>query len=309
MTDLSMHENLAPVVLFVYNRPFHASQTLLALSQNTLAEKTDLYIFCDGIKLESDAHAIEETRRVVKAQKGFRSIEIIAHDKNQGLANSIISGVSSVVADRKKIIVLEDDHITSPLFLEYMNKALHYFQDWDKVFSITGYNFPKKLLSIPENYPYDVYFSPRPSSWGWATWDDKWRCFLPEIPGIESLLGSSDFKKAFNKTGVEKYKLLKSWHEGNIDSWAIRWDYTHFANEAYACYPCISLLKNIGFDGSGLHGKRSANFRTKEELTHTLPQKFPETMELNSKLLKRFGRVNKKGLSFYFNAIYEKLFK
>ena len=45
---------LAPIALFVYNRPVHTLQTLVSLKNNDLAKESVLFIYADGPKPGSD---------------------------------------------------------------------------------------------------------------------------------------------------------------------------------------------------------------------------------------------------------------
>ncbi len=131
--------NLAPIILFTYNRPWHTRQTIEALQKNLYADKSRLIILSDGPKTEIDVPKVQKVREYIKTVKGFRSIEIIEREKNWGLANNIIDGVTRIINEYGKIIVLEDDIVTSPYFLKFMNEALEFYKDEERVMHISGY--------------------------------------------------------------------------------------------------------------------------------------------------------------------------
>lgn len=136
---------LAPIVIFTYNRPWHTEQTLNALMQNVLADKSTLYIFCDGAKKDAskkDLNSIREVRGIVRANNWCKAVIIIEKDENLGLANSVISGVTEIIQEHGKVIVLEDDIITGKHFLEFMNTGLDCYKDENKVYGVSGYSFP-----------------------------------------------------------------------------------------------------------------------------------------------------------------------
>ena len=141
---------LSPVVLFVYNRPEHTKKTIEALQQNHLASESNLYIFSDGCKNENDKIRVEKVREFIQSVKGFKSVSITQREKNLGLANSVITGVSDVINKFGKVIVLEDDLVISPYFLQYMNKALDFYEKEEQVISIHGYIYPVKK-ELPRN--------------------------------------------------------------------------------------------------------------------------------------------------------------
>ena len=168
---------LAPVVLFAYARPEHTRKTLEALSRNTMAQQSSLIIYVDGLK-EGDALELrkrnEEVKRVVREKQWCGNVKIVEQLENKGLAKSIRDGVSDVVERFGRVIVMEDDLVTSPAFLAFMNKALRFYESYPAVFSIGGYSYPVQRMSIPDDYEFDTYACLRNCSWGWATWKDRW---------------------------------------------------------------------------------------------------------------------------------------
>jgi len=248
--------NLSPVVLFVYNRPDHAENALMTLRANDYAEDSTLYIFSDGPKLnatDEQKRDIEETRKVIRKEKWCKEVIIIESDKNKGLANSIINGVTDVIAKHGKVIVLEDDLLTSPYFLKFMNEALSYYEDKKAVFSISADRPPAKKLILPENYQYDVFVSLRNFSTGWATWNDRWSLVDWEMKKLDAFLSNSEQVRAFNRGGEDLTKMLIMQRNREIDSWSIVFTFAHFAHHAVSILPNNPYVDNIGFDGSGVH--------------------------------------------------------
>jgi hypothetical protein len=249
---------LAPIVLFAYNRPRHTRQTIESLKQNELAAKSELYIFSDGAKNEKAAQKIAEVREYIRTIKGFDSVEVIEREKNFGLANSIISGVNHVLRLYDRVIVLEDDVITAPSFLIFMNKALEFYQANISIFSISGYPYP---IKIPSSYNKDVFISYRASSWGWGTWKNRWEKVDWEIKDFNRFLMDKKSQKSFNRAGEDLTPMLKAQLWGKIDSWAIRWNFSHFKNDAYCLLPVKPLCKNIGTDSTGTHFTTTNKFQ------------------------------------------------
>ena len=163
---------LAPIILFVYNRLRHTHITVEALQDNELANKSQLIIYSDGAQKPSDENSVKKVRQYIHSINGFKDIQIIEREKNWGLANSIIKGVTDVLKNENKVIVLEDDIVTSPFFLRFMNQALEVYEDKHKVMHISGYIFPIDKTGLPE-----TFFYRSPSCWGWATWKRAWTHF------------------------------------------------------------------------------------------------------------------------------------
>lgn len=260
-----IENNLAPTVLFVYNRPWHTEQTLNALMLNELASESILYIYCDGAKEDATVEHkqnIIEVRKVVRKKQWCKEVHIIESKLNKGLANSIISGVTEVIDTHGKVIVLEDDLITSKYFLKYMNSGLEYYENRKTVYSISADRPPYKYFNIPEDYEYDVFVSLRSFSTGWATWKDRWNNVDWSLNFMESFLKKTEQIEAFNRGGEDLTNMLILQRESKIDSWAIRFVAAHFINHAVAILPCVSYIDNIGFDGTGIHsGDNETNFR------------------------------------------------
>lgn len=245
---------LAPIIVFAYNRPWHVEQTLTALMNNVLADQSVLYIYCDGAKddaTESQKQKVTEVRQVIKKKQWCKNVFIIESDRNKGLANSVIGGVTDVINRYGKVIVLEDDLITSPYFLKYMNDALTFYTSYSSVFSISA-DRPYRM-SIPDDYQYDVFASLRFFSYGWATWKSKWNKVDWNMPYYKEHMNSPYQISAFNRQGEDMSDMLKMQYEGKIDSWAVRFAYYHYQNHAVSIMPCRSYIKNLGLDGSGIH--------------------------------------------------------
>lgn len=243
-------KNPAPIALFVYKRPRHTLQTLEALMANYGAEQSHLYIFSDGPRHGADAETLENihaVRSVIRRKQWCRSVTIIESDINKGLSGSIISGTTELVETFGKVIVIEDDLVTSPYFLSYMNDALDRYAESEKVMQISGYQFPIRITGAC-----DALFLPLTTSWGWAVWQRSWKYFDPEAKGYKMLLSDATRKERFNLDGAYDYaQMLTMQMQGKVDSWAIRWYLTVFLRDGLVLYPQKSLVTNIGFDNSG----------------------------------------------------------
>jgi hypothetical protein len=250
-------QELAPIVLFVYNRPWHTKKTIEALKNNELAEESDLFIFADNTVDDKNKESVDSVRKYVKTIDGFKTVNIVERETNFGLAQNVISGVTEVINRYNKVIVLEDDIVCSRIYLSYMNKLLSYYKYNEKIYSVTGYTFP---IEIPVKYKYDVYFSSRASSWGWGTWKDRWEIVDWDVEDYDSFLINPEHIKSFNAGGDDLTKMLKQQMNGKIDSWSIIWSYSHFKNNSYCVYPTKSRLRNIGADRSGIHTDKTKKF-------------------------------------------------
>jgi hypothetical protein len=238
----------APVVLFVYNRLKHTQLTVAALQKNLLAAETELYVFSDAAKTTAEEENVSAVRKYLHTITGFKMVTITERDKNYGLANNIIDGVTSIVNRLGEIIVLEDDLVTSPYFLQYMNQALQTYRDNEKVICIHGYVYP-----IKEKLP-DTFFLKGADCWGWATWKRGWDLFEPDGKKLMNELVSRNLTKEFDYDGAYHFTLQLSHQiKGINNSWAVRWHASAYVKDKLTLYPGRSLVHNIGNDGTGMH--------------------------------------------------------
>ena len=238
--------NYAPILLFVYNRPEHVQQTVRALQANTLAAESDLFIYSDAAKDESGKDTVNEVRTFIRQIKGFKTITLIEREKNWGLARSIIDGVTTQVNRYGKVIVLEDDLITAPHFLRFMNDALETYKDEPRVGHIQACDFTQDP-SLP-----DTFFIKWTGSWGWGTWARAWKYFNPDGQALLDELISRHLTYTFDFDGKYGYtRMLRRQIEGKNNSWAIRWNASLFLKDILSLNVGKSLVQNNGFDGSG----------------------------------------------------------
>ena len=250
-------DNPAPVILFVYNRVDHTKRTVDSLLNNKLATTTKLFIYSDGGKNDEDIVKVEKVRDYIRHINGFEKVEIIERQKNLGLANSVISGVTEIINQLGKVIVLEDDIVTAPTFLNFMNDALIFYESNKSIFSVSGYPYP---IKIPDSYKKDVFISYRASSWGWATWKNRWDKVDWDVKDFKTFSHNKNLQIKFNQGGEDLTPMLMAQMKGEIDSWAIRWNYAHYKNNVYCLLPIFPLCKNIGTDKSGTHSSSSQKF-------------------------------------------------
>ncbi len=241
---------LAPIVLFVYNRPDKTKKTLEALKRNKYAQQSDLFIFSDAYKSVRHKNNVLAVREIIKNVEGFQSVTVVESKSNKGLAQSIISGVSKIIGEYGKVIVLEDDIVTRADFLYFMNKSLTCYKNNQKIWSITGFSFP---IDLSEAFDKDVYLALRANSWSWATWADRWDTIDWDVKDFSKLQLNIVQRFCFNLGGNDLFRMLKSQMERSIDSWAIRWVYAQFKNKSFTVYPTRPLAENIGVDGTGVH--------------------------------------------------------
>lgn len=244
----------APIALFVYNRPRHTKNLIDSLRKNREAAESDLIIISDAPKHEK-VTGVQEVREYIKSLTGFRSVRIIERSENYGLARNIIGGVTALLEESDRLIVLEDDLIVSPYFLSYMNDGLNLYADDEKVGSIHGYVYPVKE-QLPE-----TFFLRGGDCWGWATWKRAWSFFEPDGRKLLSEIKKRGLIRDFDlNNAYPYYRMLQKQVQGKNSSWAVRWHASLFLRDMLTLYPGSSFVNNQGADDSGTHLKSTNVF-------------------------------------------------
>jgi hypothetical protein len=284
---------LAPIALFVYNRPAHTRRTVEALRANDLARQSDLFVFADAAKTESGAAAVADVRQFIRALDGFKSVTLIEREANAGLSASVISGVTQMCEQYGRVIAVEDDLLTAPDFLTFMNCALDQYADDAGIYSVSGYNFG---VQDAGDYPYDAFCSYRSSSWGWGTWKDRWEKADWSVSDYESFSRDKNQQRLLNRGGEDLSWMLGLQMAGRIDSWSIRWDYVHFKHGALAVSPVTARVYNIGFDGSGVHCSKRALKQSGLSSEYLAEFRFPAVAEVNRFFAAEIQRLHRRSL-------------
>lgn len=277
--------NYAPIVVFGFNRPDALKNTISSLLRNKEAKDSDLFVYVDGPRIgkEGEREKVEEVKEYVKSISGFKSLRYTFAEKNKGLADSIIGGVSDVINQYGKVIVLEDDLVLMPNFLNFMNQGLEFYENNQSVMSVCGYTCK---VNAPKDYLHDAYFFTRSSSWGWGTWKDRWEKVDWKLDDWDSVVAN---RNAFvSSQGSDVFKMLSDCKHGKNHSWAIRFCYAQFVLKRLSVFPVKSLVDNEGFGGDGTNCKRYSRFKFElnEEKEH-LTFRFPTDVKLHRSFFKQ----------------------
>ena len=250
---------MSPIVIFAYNRVDSLKACVDSLLANTEAKDCDLIVYVDGARTnyKGDTDLVLAVQEFVRSIKGFKSLNYNFSEKNRGLGPSVIKGVSEVINQFGMAIVIEDDLVVSKNFLSFMNQGLETYKHQKEVFSVCGYS---SKIVVPPNYKYDMYFCTRSSSWGWATWKDRWDSVDWNVSNWKEAKQNA---RKFNKWGgSDCFRMLCGWKEGRNQSWAIRFCYSQFVQNKLSIFPIISKVKNHGFDGKGTNCKKWNRFKS-----------------------------------------------
>lgn len=292
---------LAPIVVFAFNRPKALLKTIEALKSNPEAASTNLYLFVDGPRIhkQNEKKNVERVKDICKNITGFKAVYTEYSNTNKGLGPSIIYGVSKVINKEGLVIVLEDDLIVSPNFLAFMNQGLNRYKSNPKIWSICGYT---NKVTSPHNYTFDAYCCTRSSSWGWGTWKDRWNTV---DWSFDNWIEWSSRRKEFNKWGgSDCFGMLNACRSGKNKSWAIRFCFHQFLHNTISIFPLKSLVTNDGFDGNGTNCKRYSRFKYELMDTKITAFKFPSDIKLNKALYRQAMRYHSISLRVWSRLMY-----
>ena len=292
-----MTNTYAPILLFVYNRPEHVRRNIQALLKNELAAESELFIYSDAAKDETSQAAVKEVRAFIRSIQGFKKITITERAENWGLARSIIDGVTTQINRYGRVIVLEDDLVVAPHFLQFMNDALETFRDEERVSHIQACD-----LTHDPSLP-DTFLIKWTGSWGWGTWDRAWKHFNADGKALLTELESRKLTYTFDFNGKYGYtRMLRRQIEGKNNSWAIRWNASLFLKGILSLNVGKSLVQNEGFDGSGTNCGGGGLYAS-ELYMERLPVKKISPIEENIQARNAYVRYYARTNSFMAKAI------
>lgn len=291
----------APIIIFAFNRPDALKNTVNSLLLNGECVLSDLYVFVDGARVgrQGEQDKVKAVQAYVKSITGFQSVNYCFSEKNKGLGNSIIQGVSQVINKYGRAIVLEDDLVLAENFLAYMNSGLDKYVNEKKVYSVCGYT---NRIKVPNDYACDAYFCTRSSSWGWGTWADRWNSVDWKLDDWRKYVR---MKKAFNRWGgSDCWKMLDDWKNGKNQSWAIRFCFNQFLQNGLSLFPVSSKVRNDGFDGDGTNCKKWSRFRYDFDTSHSKTFNMPAEISVNKFIYSTAMAYNSIAIRIYSRIMY-----
>ncbi len=291
----------SPIAFFAFNRPYHTLQSLNSLSDNEEVNQTDLYAFIDGPRKTSEIQLIDNVEKIIRSfESKFKSLNISRSKINLGGAINQKKGITKVLSENESVISVEDDIYVSKYFLSYMNSALKFYKNSKEVWHINGFNYPLEFDS-----EFECFFMRSMQCWGWATWKDRWKNF------IDNPLSSDPYylKATFTKKMIKEFdmhvrkSIFWSQVEDNAtgklnNTWDIFWYSFIFLNNGLCLTPKVSMTRNIGHDGSGVHSTFDEEYIS-SELNQEIIINFPDSIEENIYCLNKIREyLNRKNRLF-----------
>ena len=272
------------VAVFAYNRNTHLRKTLEGLRANRKLD--EIYIFQDGLKTEEHRNGWEASRQVI-ASIDWCKVNYFGAEENKGLACSIVEGIEQVLQENDAVIVLEDDCVPTACFLDFMSQCFEKYRDNKDVYSISGYAWPIEV----QKGMFDIYFTGRASTWGWGTWKDRWNQYEQDLNILERIKNDRDKSVILAAWGKDLEKMYADRLMGRNDSWAVFWALKIIEEKGLCAAPYVSLIQNIGFDGTGVHCGKTDRFRVDLETGHRSAFRLPDSAEVLKNTVEAFAEL------------------
>jgi hypothetical protein len=279
-----------PIILFTYKRIDSLKKSLASLTQCPLSADSELIVFSDAPKSDTDIEKVHAVRKYLRTVTHFKKITIVERVSNMGVDYNIINGIKEVAEYCDKFIILEDDLVFSENFLLFMNQALYQYENYPDVLSVSGFSFVNK---IPANYAYDTYFTNRSWSWGWGSWGSKMKPVDWDVKDFSSFIKNEQEQALFNKTGgSDLTKMLRETMKGTIRAWDIRLFYYQFKHKLISLYPVSSKTVNIGFTKEGSNTFGYNRYKTTLDESNKQNFIFPDNSHIDERLNAAFLKKN-----------------
>jgi hypothetical protein len=259
-----------------------------ALAANSLAQDTTVYFFSDAPRPGDEAR-VEDLRGYLRTVHGFSKVEIIERSENNRIVNNR-GGMKQLLEQYGKMIWLEEDIVTAPGFLAFMNEALAFYESDDEVISISGYSPP---IDMPKNYRHEVYLLDRFCAWGFASWRRK---FDPWGISNQDIVVTPEITKRLSEAGQDVPKMLNRVLTGDLDALDVKVMYHQALTGTRTLYPTRSLVQNTGHDGTGVHCVRTDKFKHRFLWDKTDTFEFVPNLKPHTEIVRANKRFRDEGL-------------
>ena len=290
-----MISDLAPIGLSTYVRMPLLQQTIAALQKNALAEQSELFVFSDAPR-PGDEQRVAAVRSYLRTVNGFKEVHILEREINNRAANNR-SGIKLLLNQFGKMIFLEEDVVTAPGFLTFMNQALEKYRDNNKVFAIVGYCPPIEALRYTRS---DAFLLPSCNYWGFAIWKERFdqvRMKTPSWEVVKTICNPYSLA-SYMSIGPDVTHMFLLDARGKLDALDIKFSFEMWRRGRYVLVPTVSLTRNIGFDGTGEHCGAEQKYEVVISDRKVGDFQLPKEPELNSVLLKKLREFRSERLGF-----------
>tara|TARA_Y100000741_G_scaffold24166_1_gene17455 strand:+ start:2597 stop:3514 length:918 start_codon:yes stop_codon:yes gene_type:complete len=242
----------APVLLMTYIRPKNTNFLLNLLFK---FNQDKIFVFNDGLNnlVHKDLH--QKTRKIILDFKKKMKIKIIFPKKNLTQRNNLPYALEKVFKNNDRVIILEDDCIPNYSFFKFSNLILEKYKDDNRISQVSGNNF-LNFKKFKRRNRDSYFFSTLTSSWGWATWRNRWSNYYDKDIKMWPLIKNQSWLNDIlhNDKSVKFWKkAFERRYKGLDDDWDRPWTFVNFINNRLNIFPNKNLISNIGDDNTALH--------------------------------------------------------
>ncbi len=240
----------APVLIPTLCRYEHFKRCVESLARCTHAQKTELVIGLDYPASEAHWEGYRKICDYVSTISGFKKVSCFKRETNYGPVKNVQALYAYAFEHYETLIASEDDNEFSPCFLDFMNKCFLAYANQSKVRTVCGYtqeeycDEAKSLLFTYDN-----------SAWGFGLWKHKEQesSAMYEIYCNWGLLHS--WKKSFRilKSFPACLQMFMNMLQRGMNYGDTKRTILNILNETYQVKPAVSMVRNWGNDGTGLH--------------------------------------------------------
>ncbi|MEM4181815.1 MAG: hypothetical protein QXX68_01520 [Candidatus Pacearchaeota archaeon] len=273
-----------PVLFLIFNR---LETTKKVFGEIRKAKPTKLYIAADGPRNEEEKKKTDAVRKYVLSHIDWPcKVKTLFREKNLGCRIASNKAISWVLNLEDRCMVLEDDTIPSKTYFRFMQEILEYYKNNEKIMSVGGVNFLKRV-NISESY----FFSKVHTS-GTGIWRRSWQKQDLDVKRYLEIEKSNELYKYIPNI-IERVlwkKRVKDMLSRKVDSWGYAFQIAHFINRGLCVIPKVNLIKNIGFDEEATHtrfNKIDKKYISLPKFELKFPLVHPKKIEINKELEKK----------------------
>lgn len=246
-----------PVIIPTLNRYEHFKRCVDSLARNTHADKTELVIGLDYPPSKKYEKGYMKIKEYIPSIVGFKKVTVFERRENYGAGRNFRELKKYAFERYDAVIFTEDDNEFSPCFLDFMDKAFEKYKGDDRISCICGYN-DESQYDVSD---YNIIFIPSGGAWGMGQWKSKWYMLNFDDHYAENTLKS--WKKSWKifrmVPGVLRMLIAM---EQKKSMWGdVVYCCRNILEDRYQVRPRISMVRNWGHDGSGLHCNNDERFK------------------------------------------------
>lgn len=237
-----MSSRMVNMLIIAFNRPDCVEKLIAPL---LIAKPAKLFVALDGPRKhnEDDVVKCRAVRKLIESANWECKVEYLISNVNCGCSDHIEKAINWFFDRVDEGVILEDDCIPHPSFLNFSHELLHRYRNDERVYLISGISF------LPlEGSKTSYRFSRLVNIWGWATWKRAWSHLIGDLSNWPELK-MRRIMECYGTEEASQVELVQECYEGKREStWGVRWRLTCLSKGAFSVAPVNNFVQNIGFN-------------------------------------------------------------